>query len=65
MKLHCHLTVALMQKYFYVEAIKRVLAQERFTEQNLSGIAEKLKNRKDRLDKLLRLVREPNPRPWP
>lgn len=55
----------LMQKYFYVEAIKRVLEQEKWTEQNLREIAEKLTNRKDRLDELLRLAREPNPRPWP
>jgi tetratricopeptide (TPR) repeat protein len=55
----------LMQKYYYVEAIKRVLGQEKWTEQNLRGIAEKLTNREDRLDELLRLAREPNPRPWP
>jgi len=55
----------LMQKYYYVEAIKRVLAQEKRTEQNLRDIAEKLTNRQDRLDELLRLAREPNPRPWP
>jgi hypothetical protein len=55
----------LMQKYYYVDAIKRVLEQEKWTEQNLCGIAEKLTNRKDRLDELLRLAREPNPRPWP
>ena len=55
----------LMQKYYYVDAIKRVLGQEKWTEQNLRGIAEKLTNRQDRLDELLRLAREPNPRPWP
>lgn len=55
----------LMQKYFYVDAIKRVLGQEKWTEQNLRGIAEKLTNRQDRLDELLRLAHDPNPRPWP
>lgn len=55
----------LMQKYYYVEAIKRVMAKENITGQNLRGIAEKLTNRKDRFDELLRLTREPNPRPWP
>lgn len=55
----------LMQKYFYVEAIKRLLGQEKWTEQNLRDIAEKLTNRPDRLDELLWLAREPNPRPWP
>ena len=55
----------LMQKYYYVDAIKRVLEQEKWTEQNLRGIVEKLTNRQDRLDELLRLAREPNPRPWP
>ena len=54
-----------MLKYYYVDAIKRVLEQEKWTEQNLREIAEKLTNRKDRLDELLRLAREPNPRPWP
>ena len=55
----------LMQKYYYVDAIKRVLEQEKWTEQNLSEVAEKLTNRKDRLDEVFRLAREPNPRPWP
>jgi hypothetical protein len=55
----------LMDKYAYVENIKRLLGQEKWTEQNLRETAEKLTNRKDRLDELLRLAREPNPRPWP
>jgi hypothetical protein len=55
----------LMDKYAYVENIKRLLGQEKWTEQNLREIAEKLTNRKDRLEELLRLAREPNPRPWP
>ena len=55
----------LMDKYAYVENIKRLLGQEKWTEQNLRETAEKLTNHKDRLDELLRLAREPNPRPWP
>jgi len=55
----------LQARYYYVEAINRVLKAERLSEPDLRPIAEKLTNRKDRVDELLRRVREPNPRPWP
>jgi tetratricopeptide (TPR) repeat protein len=55
----------LQARYYYIDAIKRVLKQDGFSEARLQAIAEKLTNRKDRIDELLRRVHEPNPRPWP
>lgn len=55
----------LQQRYYYVDAIKRVQQHEQRSEATLRAIAEKLTNRKDRVDEVLRRVREPNPRPWP
>jgi hypothetical protein len=52
-------------RYYYVDAIQRVMKQKRLSEPDLRAIAEKLTNRKDRVDALLRRVRGPNPRPWP
>ncbi len=55
----------LRARYYYIEAINRVMKQKRLTEPDLRAIAEKLTNRKDRADEVVRRVREPNPRPWP
>ena len=54
----------LRHRYYYVDAIKRVMKQKRLSEPDLRAIAEKLTNRKDRVAELLRRVRGPNPRPW-
>jgi hypothetical protein len=55
----------LQRRFFYVDAIKRVLEHERLPEASLGAICENLTNRKDRIDEVLRRVRQPNPRPWP
>ena len=55
----------LRQRYYYVDAIKRVQQHDQRSEESLRAIAENLTNRKDRVDEVLRRVREPNPRPWP
>jgi hypothetical protein len=55
----------LMQRFYYVDAIKRVLEHEGLQESFLRTVCEKLTNRKDRVDEVLRRVREANPRPWP
>ncbi len=52
-------------RYYYLDAIKRVMKKGRFREEDLRATAEKLTNRKDRIDELVRRVREPNPQPWP
>jgi hypothetical protein len=52
-------------RYYYVDAIVRVMGARKVSEAGLQKIAEKLTNRKDRVTELLRRVREPNPRPWP
>lgn len=52
-------------RYYYIDAITRVMKARPVSEPELQKIAEKLTNRKDRLTELLRRVREPNPRPWP
>ena len=57
--------VLLRQRYYYVDAIKRVLAHEKWGESDLRAAAERLTNRPDRLEELLQRVRGPNPRPWP
>ena len=55
----------LMQRYYYVEAIKRVIKDNRIEDTALRDICEKLTNRKDRINEVLRLAKEPNTRPWP
>ena len=52
-------------RYYYIDAIVRVMGARKVSEAGLQKIAEKLTNRKDRVTELLRRVREPNPRPWP
>jgi hypothetical protein len=51
------------QKYYYVDAIKRVVEKEKMKEQALRDIVEHLTNRKDRIEEVLRLAKAPNP--WP
>ena len=51
----------LQHRYYYVDAIKRVLKNKRLAEPDLRAAAEKLTNRKDRWYDLLRRVRGPNP----
>ena len=51
-------------RYYYVDAITRVLEQGKLKESDLRAIAEKLTNRKDRLEEILRRVRAPNPNPF-
>jgi tetratricopeptide (TPR) repeat protein len=55
----------LQARYYYVDAILRVMKTKQLVETDLRAAAEKLTNRKDRVDDLLRRVRKPNPRPWP
>jgi hypothetical protein len=52
-------------RYYYVEAINRITKVKQISEPDLPAIAEKLTNRKDRVDEVVRRVREPNPQPWP
>jgi hypothetical protein len=52
-------------RYYYVDAIKRIMARSGMTEKKLRDAAEKLTNQQDRVEEILRRVREPNPRPWP
>ena len=46
----------LRHRYYYVDAIKRVMKQKRLSEPDLRAIAERLTNRKDRVAELLRFV---------
>ena len=55
----------LMQRYYYVEAIKRVQNAAKLSDADLREIGGKLTNQEDRLDEVIRRVQEPNPRPWP
>lgn len=55
----------LMSRYYYIEAIKRVQEHAKLSASDLQTTTEKLTNRKDRVEEILRRVREPNPRPWP
>jgi tetratricopeptide (TPR) repeat protein len=55
----------LMKRYFYVDAVKRIAERDKLSESQLREIAEKLTNRQERVEELLRRVREPNPQPWP
>ncbi|HVW01994.1 MAG TPA: hypothetical protein VHB77_16695 [Planctomycetaceae bacterium] len=52
-------------RYYYIDAIARVMKDRKLKEPELQKIAERLTNRKDRIQELLVRVREPNPRPWP
>jgi hypothetical protein len=52
-------------RYYYIDAIARVMKDRKVKEPELQKITEKLTNRKDRIQELLVRVREPNPRPWP
>jgi tetratricopeptide (TPR) repeat protein len=55
----------LMQRYYYVEAIKRILNNKKLDEAALRETCKNLTNRKDRVDEVLRRAKESNPRPWP
>jgi hypothetical protein len=55
----------LMQRYYYVEAIQRVLKDNKLEEAALRAICENLTNRKDCISEVLRRAKESNPRPWP
>jgi hypothetical protein len=55
----------LMQRYYYIEAIKRVVKANKIEDATLREICEKLTNRKERINEVLRRAKEPNPRPWP
>ena len=54
-----------MQRYYYIEAIKRVAKANKIEDADLREICEKITNRKERIDEVLRRAKEPNPRPWP
>jgi hypothetical protein len=55
----------LQQRYYYIDAIKRVLKSRELSEAALRDLAAGLTNRKDRVEEVLRRVRAQNPRPWP
>jgi tetratricopeptide (TPR) repeat protein len=54
----------LMQRWYYVEAMKRIV-KGRQLQTTLGETCEKLTNRQDRIDEVLRRAKDENPRPWP
>ncbi len=51
-------------RYNYVRAIKQMVATGKFSEPDLRKAAERLSSQEEKIEDVLRRVREPNPRPW-